>query len=513
MTVSENFSESFAVTGSGAGHSGVSFAELGLSEERVELLTGLGFAQPTEIQVRSIPHLLAGKDVLGLAQTGTGKTAAFALPLLERLDAQKACIQALILAPTRELALQVAQSIRQFAGKKGVRVATVYGGQSIDRQIAQIERGAQILVGTPGRTIDLLERGVLSLDTLTWFVLDEADEMLNMGFVQDIERIMEALPATRQTALFSATMPGAIARLVKKYLKAPVTVEISTAGSAPKRIQQQAYLVPQHITKEEALLLLLELESPTAAIVFVRTKDNASRVAAMLQQVGYSVDEYHGNLTQIQREALIRRFRNQQVKLLVATDIAARGLDVDSVTHVFNLDLPDDLERYVHRIGRTGRAGREGTAITFITARERYKLRHLEQHTKQALETLPLPKLAQIQARRISRFEEQLQAALSGERLASFLPLVARLSEDYDPQAIAAAAMQLAFYANRSEAAEQTVMDILSRQAEARPPVRRDGEDRRPPRPRIAGERREPGTDGRSDGHGRRPVSSSRHDR
>lgn len=443
-----------------------SFQSLGISESRIKVLESLGFTEPTPIQSQAIPHLLEGRDMLGQAQTGTGKTAAFALPILERVDVNQNTIQALILTPTRELAVQVSQAIRTFSLKPGVRVLTVYGGQAIDRQIMQLRRGVNVVVGTPGRVIDLMERGDLKLDSIKWFVLDEADEMLNMGFIQDVEKILAQTPANRQTAFFSATMPSPIKRLVKNYLKDPVMVKIESEETAPTRIEQEVYLVPRHLTKEEALLPILELESPTSAIIFVRTKDSASRLADLLQAAGHSVDEYHGNLTQVQRESLLRRFRNQQVKWIVATDIAARGLDIDSLTHVINLELPDDLERYVHRIGRTGRAGREGKAITLITSRERYKLRQVEKHIGAPLTVQNMPNIGQIQARRIARFTEQIHQALSGERLASFLPLVSQLSEEYDPQAIAAAALQLAYRHIQSEKSEQAALNVLSKQPE-----------------------------------------------
>lgn len=458
-----------------------SFQALGISVERVQILEALGFQSPTEIQAQAIPHLLAGRDVLGQAQTGTGKTAAFSLPILERLDPQQSGLQALILTPTRELAMQVSTAIRSFSGatngigRSGVKIATVYGGQSIDRQISQLRRGVEIVVGTPGRVIDLMERGDLRLESLSWFVLDEADEMLNMGFIQDVEKILAATPNERQTAFFSATMPAQVKRLVKNYLKSPVTVKVESQDTTPNRIEQQVYQIPAHLTKEEALLPILELECPTSAIIFVRTKDNAGKVTEILQAAGHSVDEYHGNLTQVQREGLLRRFRNQQVRLVVATDIAARGLDIDSITHVINLDLPDDQERYVHRIGRTGRAGRTGKAITIINARERYKLRLVEKHIGQALEPLPLPTIAQIQAKRIADFTTQIHLCLSGERLASFLPLVSQLTQDYDPQAIAAAALQLAYSVVQSEKSEQAVMEVLTKAVEK--PTRRSAID------------------------------------
>ncbi|AFY74938.1 DNA/RNA helicase, superfamily II [Synechococcus sp. PCC 7502] len=443
-----------------------SFQSLGISEARIQVLTELGFTAPTPIQSQSIPALLEGKDMLGQAQTGTGKTAAFSLPILERIDPYQNQLQALILTPTRELAIQVSQAIRSFNLKPGAKILTVYGGQAIDRQISQLDRGVHIVVGTPGRVIDLMDRGRLDLSHLSWFVLDEADEMLNMGFIQDVEKILAVTPPQRQTAFFSATMPTAVKRLVKNYLRSPVLVKVESDDSAPSRIEQQVYIVPPHLSKEEALLPILELEAPHSALIFVRTKDAASKLTDILQNAGHSVDEYHGNLTQVQREGLLRRFRSEQVRWVVATDIAARGLDIDSLTHVINLDMPDDLERYVHRIGRTGRAGRTGTAITIISARERYKLRHLEKMIGQTLDALPMPTITQIQERRIARFKEQIHEVLTGERLASFLPLVSQLSEDYDPQAIAAAALQLAYSRIQSEKSEQAALNILSKQAD-----------------------------------------------
>ncbi len=443
-----------------------SFQSLVISEARVQVLTEFGFSAPSPILAQSIPALLEGKDMLGQAQTGTGKTAAFSIPILERIDTYQNHLQALILTPTRELAIQVSQAIRTFNLKPGAKILTVYGGQAIDRQISQLERGVHIVVGTPGRVIDLMDRGRLDLSRLSWFVLDEADEMLNMGFIQDVEKILAVTPPQRQTAFFSATMPTAVKRLVKNYLRSPILVKVESQDTAPSRIEQQVYITPAHLSKEEALLPILELEAPHSALIFVRTKDAASKLTDLLQSAGHSVDEYHGNLTQVQREGLLRRFRSEQVKWVVATDIAARGLDIDSLTHVINLDMPDDLERYVHRIGRTGRAGRTGTAITIISARERFKLRHLEKMIGQTLEVLPMPTITQIQERRIARFKQQIHEVLTGERLASFLPLVSQLSEDYDPQAIAAAALQLAYSHVQSEKSEQAAMNILTKSSE-----------------------------------------------
>jgi len=445
------------------------FLELGISEDRVQHLHGMGFISPTPIQAQAIPYLMTGRDVLGLAQTGTGKTAAFSLPLLELIDTTVPTLQAMILTPTRELALQVTQAVRSFNLRPGAKITCVYGGQSIDRQIKQIQQGTHIVVGTPGRVLDLMERGVLDLKDIHYFVLDEADEMLNMGFIQDVEKILNATPKDKQSAFFSATMPSAVQKLVRQHLKDPVKVQIKSDESTKKQIDQQVYFVPPHLTKEEALLPILELEAPESAIIFVRTKETASRLNNLLQEAGHSVDEYHGNLSQVQRESLLRRFRSQQVKWIVATDIAARGLDIDGLTHVFNLDLPDDLDRYVHRIGRTGRAGKSGKAISLLSSRERYRLKQIEKQTGQTIEICEMPTLQELQACWIARFTTEIHNALSGERLASFLPLVSQLTENYDPQAIAAAALQLAYSRMQSDRAEKAVMEILGKQ----PPTKR----------------------------------------
>lgn len=431
----------------------LSFKSLGLSEELVNRLETIGFTEPTPIQSQAIPPLLEGRDVAGQAQTGTGKTAAFSLPILEQIDVSRPVVQALILAPTRELALQVTDAIRQMSGyqrepgKKGSYpyVLTVYGGQSIEGQARRLQRGVHIVVGTPGRVLDMLDRGNLKLEEVKFLVLDEADEMLSMGFIQDVEKILEASPKDRQTAFFSATMDYSIRKLVNKFLKSPVTVKVTEQKTTPKRINQVTYTVPRGWSKAKALQPILELEEPEAALIFVRTRQSAAELTNQLQASGHSVDEYHGNLNQSQRERLLSRFRNQQVRLVVATDIAARGLDVDHLSHVINYDLPDQVESYVHRIGRTGRAGRDGTAISLVHPVDKRKVRLIEQHLKQRLENRSIPKRSQIEARQLEKLQDKVREALTGERMASFLPLVAQLGEEYDPHAIAAAALQIAY--------------------------------------------------------------------
>ncbi|WP_066377041.1 MULTISPECIES: DEAD/DEAH box helicase [unclassified Anabaena] len=423
----------------------LSFQELGISQERVDHLAKIGFTAPTNIQAQAIPQLLSGRDVVGQSQTGTGKTAAFSLPILERIDIQQRAVQALVLTPTRELAIQVHDAMSQFVGNSGLRVSAIYGGQSIDRQISQLKRGVHIVVGTPGRVIDLLERGSLKLDQVRWFVLDEADEMLSMGFIDDVERILSQAPDERQTALFSATMPPSIRMLVNKFLRSPVTVTVEQPKATPNKINQVAYLIPRHWTKAKALQPILEMEDPETALIFVRTRRTAAELTSQLQAAGHSVDEYHGDLSQQARERLLNRFRNRQVRWVVATDIAARGLDVDQLSHVINFDLPDSVETYVHRIGRTGRAGKEGTAITLVQPFERRKQQIFERHVRQSWQLLSIPTRAQIEARHIQKLQGQVREALAGERLASFLPIISELIEQYDAQAIAAAALQIAY--------------------------------------------------------------------
>ncbi|MGE5656266.1 MAG: DEAD/DEAH box helicase [Actinomycetota bacterium] len=431
----------------------LSFESLGISEERIRHLETLGFTEPTPIQAQAIPHLLSGRDVVGQAQTGTGKTAAFSLPILERIDLNQAAVQALILTPTRELALQVTEAIRELSGTpegpiklgRSLQVLTVYGGQSIERQMQRLKRGVHIVVGTPGRILDMLSRGSLKLDQVKWMVLDEADEMLSMGFIQDVEKILEAAPIDRQTAFFSATMEVSIRKLIAKFLRSPINVTVEQPKATPKRIRQCVYMVPRGWSKARALQPILEMEDPESALIFVRTRQAAAELTSQLQAAGHSVDEYHGNLNQAQRERLLSRFRQSQVRWVVATDIAARGLDVDHLTHVINYDLPDSVESYVHRIGRTGRAGREGTAITLIQPIDRRKLRLIERHVRQSLMIRSIPTRAQIEGKQLEKMQAKVREALAGERMASFLPLVSQLSEEYDPHAIAAAALQMAF--------------------------------------------------------------------
>jgi ATP-dependent RNA helicase DeaD len=424
----------------------IRFADLGLSPARIQHLEEMGFINPTPIQAKAIPELLAGRDMIGLAQTGTGKTAAFSLPILETIDTSRNVVQAIVLTPTRELAVQVCAAMKNFTGDRRLKILPIYGGQSIELQISRLQRGVQVVVGTPGRVIDLLNRRELKLDSIEWFVLDEADEMLNMGFIQDVEKILSQAPTERQTAFFSATMDPSIRKLVNKFLKDPVSVTIEQQKASPSKIRQLAYMVPRGWNKMRCLQPILELEDPESAIIFVRTRKTAAELTNELQGAGYSVDEYHGDLSQSQRERLLQRFKQRQVKWIVATDIAARGLHVDDLTHVINFELPDSVDSYVHRVGRTGRAGKEGTAIALVHPLDKRKLRDVENHIRQRLEIVQMPTRAELEARQINKLKNQLTEALAGERMASFLPIVAQLGEEgYEAHAVAAAALQI-FY-------------------------------------------------------------------
>ena len=425
-----------------------SFQSLGLSEKFVEQLETLGFTTPTNIQAQAIPEMLQGRDILAQSQTGTGKTAAFSLPILEQIDTNTKSVQALILSPTRELAQQVTKAIEDFSAHRRLYILTVCGGQSIDRQIRSLQRGVHIVVGTPGRVIDLLERKKLKLDETKWAVLDEADEMLSMGFIDDVKQILSKAPEERQTACFSATMPRQIRDLVKRFLKDPVNVTVDQPKAAPARIDQNVYFVPRGWSKSKVLLPILEMENPQSAIIFVRTKKTASDLTVQLQEAGQSVDEYHGNLSQIQRERLVKRFRSGKIRIVVATDIAARGLDVEHLSHVINYDLPDNAETYIHRIGRTGRAGKEGTAISLVQPIDRRMLSQIERRVRQKLNICQVPNRTQVEAKRLNKLQEEMKEALAGERMASFLPIVNELSNEYDAQAIAAAALQMMYDQN-----------------------------------------------------------------
>ncbi|TAM91271.1 MAG: DEAD/DEAH box helicase [Jatrophihabitans sp.] len=418
------------------------FDTLGLSAKVLRALGDVGYEVPSPIQARTIPLLLAGSDVVGLAQTGTGKTAAFALPILSRIDVALHAPQALVLAPTRELVLQVAEAFGTYAAHlRGVQVLPIYGGAPYGPQLAGLRRGAQVVVGTPGRVIDHLENRALDLANLRYVVLDEADEMLRMGFQEEVERILSDAPAQRRTALFSATMPAAIKKISRRYLRDPVKVTIKTK-TATVATTRQRFLLVTGAQKMEALTRILEVEPFEAMIVFVRTKAATEDVAARLRSRGFAAQAISGDLSQVQRERVVAHLRDGSLDLVVATDVAARGLDVDRVSHVVNYDIPTDVESYVHRVGRTGRAGRSGEAVLFVTPREQRLLEAIEKTTRQRLTEMALPTAADVNAQRVAKFHDAITTALGAPSQSLFKGLVLDYAREHDvPLADIAAAL------------------------------------------------------------------------
>ena len=420
------------------------FADLGLDERLLKALRDLGYEHPSPIQAATIPALLDGRHVVGLAQTGTGKTAAFALPILAQLDLKQKTPQALVLAPTRELALQVCEAFERYAAHlRGVHVLPVYGGQGYGVQLSALRRGVHIVVGTPGRIMDHLEKGTLDLSELRFLVLDEADEMLKMGFAEDVETILADTPDDKQVALFSATMPAQIRRISKKYLTDPVEVTVKATTTTTPNITQR-YLIVSYPQKVDALTRILEVENFEAMIVFVRTKNETETLAERLRARGFSAMAINGDVAQVQRERTVAQLRNGKLDILVATDVAARGLDVERISHVVNFDIPTDTESYVHRIGRTGRAGRSGDAISFVTPRERHLLNAIEKATRQGLTEMKLPTVEDINEVRLSRFDDAITAALGSDDLDFFRQVIGHYVDEYDaPEADVAAALAI----------------------------------------------------------------------
>ncbi|MGB0133194.1 DEAD/DEAH box helicase [Dokdonella sp.] len=417
-----------------------SFKDLALSEPLERILAELGYESPSPIQAATIPHLLQGKDVLGQAQTGTGKTAAFALPILNDLDLRKTKPQALVLAPTRELAIQVAEAFQRYATHiPGFHVLPIYGGQAYGPQLGGLRRGVHVVVGTPGRIIDHLERGSLDLSELSCLVLDEADEMLRMGFIDDVEAVLKKTPPTRQVALFSATMPTQIRRIAQNHLREPVEITIKSKTTTAAKTRQRYWLV-SGMHKLDALTRILEAEPFDAMIIFARTKVATEELAGRLQARGLAAAAINGDLAQAQRERAIQQLKDGKLDILVATDVAARGLDVERISHVLNYDIPYDTESYVHRIGRTGRAGREGDAILFVTPRERNMLRQIERATRQPIEIMELPSVQTVNDLRITRFKDRITTALAGSDLALFRSLIEQYESEHDVPAIEIAA-------------------------------------------------------------------------
>ena len=454
------------------------FLALGIDGELVATLSELGYEEPTPVQRQAIPPLLEGRDVLAEAPTGTGKTAAFALPAIHRIardDRGDGRVRGLVLVPTRELAMQVAEAIHRYGRSSGIRVLPVYGGQAIGQQLRSLRRGVDLVVATPGRAVDHLTRGSLNLDAVEFVVLDEADEMLDMGFAEDLDAVLTAVPATRQTALFSATISPQIARIAKRHLNEPVRVTVkpeTTARGTTTRVRQVAYVV-RRADKPTALGRILDLEDPTSALVFARTRGEVEDLAQQLAGHGHDAAALHGGMAQDQRDRVMNRFRDGALDILVATDVAARGLDIDHVSHVVNYDIPSNPEAYVHRTGRTGRAGREGVAITLVEPREQRLLRNIERTTRTRLELAQIPTVADLRERRLEILGASLREQLLEDRIERFRVVVEPLAEEFDIIDVALAAVSLAEQA--------TARDGDSEQELA--PARFFDDDRRPPGP------------------------------
>ncbi|WP_266181195.1 DEAD/DEAH box helicase [Dyella humicola] len=416
------------------------FAALGLHPDVLRVLTDVGYESPSPIQAATIPPLMEGRDVLGQAQTGTGKTAAFALPLLSRIDLKPGKPQALVLAPTRELAIQVAEAFQRYAAHlPGLQVLPIYGGQSYGPQLHSLKRGVHIVVGTPGRVIDHLDRGTLDLSELKFLVLDEADEMLRMGFIDDVEKVLEATPPTRQVALFSATMPAPIRKIAQRHLKEPVEVTIKSSTTTAANIRQRYWFV-SGMHKLDAMTRILEAEPFDAMIIFARTKQATEELAEKLQARGLAAAAINGDIAQAQRERVIQQLKEGKLDILVATDVAARGLDVERISHVMNYDIPYDTESYVHRIGRTGRAGRSGEAILFVTPREKGMLRAIERATRQPIEEMKLPTVEAVNDQRIAKFKQRISDTVALGELELFQQLIEQYEQEHDIPAIEIAA-------------------------------------------------------------------------
>ncbi len=453
------------------------FVSLGLEAPLLATLETLGYEEPTPIQREAIPPLLAGRDLLGQAATGTGKTAAFALPMLQLIGhAARARPSALVLVPTRELAIQVGEAAQRYGKELRVSVLPVYGGQAIGPQLHALKRGVDIIVATPGRALDHIRRGTLKLHEVRIVVLDEADEMLDMGFADDLDAILAGTPKTKQTALFSATMPPRIRAIAHRHLQNPIEITIAKepvkAGTAP-RVQQTAYIVTRP-HRGAALARVLDVVGAKSALVFCRTRLEVDEVTAMLTGRGHRAEAIHGGMSQGQRDRVMQAFKSGQTELLVATDVAARGLDIPQVSHVINYDLPSSAEVYVHRIGRTGRAGREGAAITILDPREQRFLRSIEQHTKAQVVVLPVPSVADLRAKQLERIQAAMAEVLRDGKLDGFKPLVDRLSAHSSAE-VAAAAIKLLVRAQGGERPEQEIPGTPARQPEFGRPARNAG--------------------------------------
>ena len=453
---------------------GTTFADLGLRPELLAALTALGYEEPTPIQQEAIPPLVEGRDLLGQAATGTGKTAAFALPVLQRLPAHRRDRPpvGLVLVPTRELAIQVSEALHRYGKDLGARVLPVYGGAPIVRQLRSLEAGVDVVVATPGRALDLLNRGSLRLGEVATVVLDEADEMLDMGFAEDLEAILAETPDERQTVLFSATMPRRLDSLARRHLREPVRITIArekaAAGEAP-RVRQTAYVVPR-AAKPAALGRILDLEAPAAAIVFCRTREEVDTLSETLTARGYRAEALHGGMSQEQRDRVMGRLRGGTAELLVATDVAARGLDIEQLTHVVNYDVPSAPEAYVHRIGRVGRAGREGVAITLAEPREHRMLKTIERVAGSPISVQTVPTVADLRARRLDLTRGALRESLLSDDLDRFRVVVETLADEFDLMEVALAAVKLAHEAGGGSDDEEEIPQVAFRPDSGRRP-------------------------------------------
>jgi len=418
----------------------VNFRSLGLAEPLLQALEAVGYETPTPIQANTIPLLLEGRDVLGQAQTGTGKTAAFALPMLSNIDLSLSDPQVLVLAPTRELAIQVAEAFHKYAERMpGFHVLPIYGGQDYGGQIRMLKRGVHVVVGTPGRVMDHMRKGTLNLDGLKCLVLDEADEMLRMGFIDDVEWILDQTPESRQVALFSATMPQPILRIARKYLQAPAEITIKTKTTTVETIRQRYWMVGGH-HKLDALTRILEVEPFDGIIIFVRTKTETVNLAEKLQARGYLAAALNGDMVQSARERVVDQLKSGALNIVIATDVAARGLDVDRISHVINYDIPTDTESYVHRIGRTGRAGRSGEAILFVSPRERGMLYAIERATRKRIEKMEMPSTETVNDKRIARFKQRITDTIAAEDLEFYVSMIGQYCQEHDVSELEAAA-------------------------------------------------------------------------
>ncbi len=463
------------------------FGALGIDPRVLDALTALGYEEPTPVQRATIPVLLTGRDVLAIAATGTGKTAAFALPLLHRITpsaSPRTRLSALVLVPTRELAMQVAEAVHRYGKPLGAGVVSLYGGAPMEQQVRALKRGVDVVVATPGRALDHIRRKTLHLDHVACVVLDEADEMLDMGFAEDLEAILGALPATRQTALFSATLPARISSIAKAHLRDPEIIQVARPVTAPgetAKVRQVAYIV-QRAHKMAALARVLDVEAPESAMVFCRTRTEVDQLTETLVAHGYRAEALHGGLSQDQRDRVMKRFRARGSDLLIATDVAARGLDVKHVTHVVNFDVPWESESYTHRIGRTGRAGREGVAITLAEPREQRTLRSIEAATGQAIEIGAVPSVAELRTRQLAKLRDRVAAVLAEDDVDRYRPIVEQLAAVHDVEDIAAAAIRLVARASETDREPEEIPSVVpkggDRAGHAPRPARQSRRDR-----------------------------------